>query len=474
MNRSDGWKWTCAVLLFYAATVIPSAAQNFRVLASFDGTNGAGPEYVSPVQGRDGNFYGTTSHGGGYGSIFKVTRGGMLTALLNLNGNNGCCPVAGLVHATDGNFYGTGYGGGANGYGTIFKITPAGTLTTLYSFCAKSGCADGDSPEAALIQADDGSFYGTTQFGGLGNCGYGCGTVFKITPGGVLTTLYAFDYSDGFPPVGGLIQGIDRNFYGTTSRTVFKITPGGTLTTLYTFCSETNCADGNSPYDTLVQGTDGNFYGTTYAGGTNCVPVGGCGTIFKITRGGTLTTLHSFAGPPTEGAYPYAGLVQGTDGNFYGTTDGGGSASECNGGCGTAFEITSGGALNTLHNFNYNGDGGFVNGGLLQATDGRFYGTAAGGGAYGTNGTIFSLSVGLGPFVAFVRDSGKVGTKLEILGQGLKGTTAVSFNGTAASFKIVSGTYITAIVPNNATTGFVTVTTLKRDLKSNKKFRVIR
>ena len=226
---------------------------------------------------------------------------------------------------------------------TIFVVcaataiaAPAQTFTTLHIFDG----TDGEYPAAGLVQGTDGNFYGTTGYGGATTCTYGCGTIFKITPAGTLTTLHSFDYTDGeYPLGGGLVQATDGNFYGTTSEgangygTVFKITPTGTLTTLHSF----HVTDGAYP-EALVQATDGNFYGTTSFGGTagNCTP-GGCGTVFKITPGGTLTTLHNFANTTTEGAVPGAGLVQATDGNFYGTTADGGAYAD-----GTVFSLSVG------------------------------------------------------------------------------------------------------------------------------------
>ncbi len=209
-------------------------------------------------------------------------------------------------------------------------------LTTLYNFCSQPNCSDGSDPTAALVQAKDGNFYGTTFSGGANsNCTWGCGTVFKITAGGTLTTLYSFSGPDGEYPYAGLVQASDGNFYGTASwgggggncseppsysgcGTVFKITPGGMLTTLYTFAGP----DGANPYGGLVQGSDGNFYGTTYGGGCQS---DGCGTVFKITPSGALTTLYSFCSQSScaDGGVPNAGLVQAADGNFYGTTTAG-------------------------------------------------------------------------------------------------------------------------------------------------------
>ena len=241
LGRLSLLKMVCIVLLFCTAAAMVSPAQSVVVstLANFDGTNGRFPRGVSLVHGIDGNFYGTTESGGA-------------------NNNGTFC---------------------SGGCGTVFKITPGGTLTTLYSFCAQTDCTDGATPLGGVVQASDGNFYGTTTNGGAGNCDMPCGTVFKITPGGTLTTLHSFSGMDGANPFGGVVQASDGNFYGTAFNggpnnncnngcgTVFKITPVGTLTTLYSFCTQINCPDGANPYVGVLQANDGNFYGTTYQGG---------------------------------------------------------------------------------------------------------------------------------------------------------------------------------------------------------------
>jgi uncharacterized repeat protein (TIGR03803 family) len=224
---------------------------------------------------------------------------------------------------------------------------PAQTFTTLYSFCAVFGCPDGDDPLAPLVQGTNGNFYGTVRLGGTGG-----GTIFEITPEGGLSTVLDGG-TDGYNFNYGLVLGADGNFYGTATNggnhgggTLFKMTRTGVTTVLYNFCQKGGCTDGNSPWCALVEGTDGDFYGTTYSGGTD-----GYGTVFRITPGGVLTTLHFFQ--YTDGAYPLAGLVQASNGNFYGTSNGGY-------GCeGTVFEMTPEGTLTTLHCFAGGSDGAY-------------------------------------------------------------------------------------------------------------------
>ena len=251
------------------------------------------------------------------------------------------------------------------GSGTFFKITPSGTLTVLHAFSVSS---EGGYPTADLVQATDGNFYGTTSPGSdVTNSSGRYGAFFKITPSGNLTALHAFSASSEGGMEAGLVQATDGNFYGyglpslSIGRygAVFKITPSGTLTVLHAF----NWSEGGYPVGGLAQATDGNFYGTTSSSS------GGWGTVFKITPNGTLTVLHAFS-YSSEGGHPMAGLVQATDGNFYGTTSSGGAS-----GNGTVFKITPNGTLTVLHAFSYSGEGGMPRSGLVQATDGNFYGT---------------------------------------------------------------------------------------------------
>jgi uncharacterized repeat protein (TIGR03803 family) len=496
LRQTSWWIKVCALAIVCTSAALASSAQTFTTLWNFDivGAYGAYPIYVSLVQGLDGDLYGTTFYGGAHevngngGTVFKIVPDGNLTTVYSFCALTNCAdgegPSTGLVLGEDGNLYGTTRDGGtansANCFegncGTVFKVTPEGVLTTLHSF---TGADDGSAPLSALIQSVDGSFYGTTSTGGED----AQGTIFRITPGGLLTTLHDFSYDQDYVSNGTLLQASDGNFYGTTEYggssffgTVFKLTPGGAYTTLYNFCSLDQCADGRYPEAGLIQGTDGNLYGTTVFGGLsmNCQGGAECGTVFKITLEGVLTVLYSFDG--SDGYYPEEQLIQATDGNFYGMTLGGGTGT-CvfdTGvpGCGTIFEVTPSGALTTLYYFTQSEGGGSNGAGLLQATNGILYSTTAYGGIY-EEGTVFSLNVGLGQFVETNPASGKVGAAVKILGSFLTGATSVTFNGTPATFSINSKSEITTTVPTGATTGTVQVITPRLGmLSSNVPFRV--
>lgn len=398
-----------ALLLFSAAT-IPAHSQTFSSLLSFNQTNGDNP-FGALVQGANGNFYGTTSSdfGGGYGTVFQITPTGLLTTLYNFCSLPKCAdgsyPVASLTLARNGNFYGVTNYGGTHGDGTVFEVTPEGALTTLYSFCSLSLCADGYAPVASLIQAANGNFYGTTAYGG--STGYG--TLFEITPAGTLTTLYNFcsktNCVDGSIPFGALLQTRSGTFYGTTFSggahgdfgTIYKMS-AGTLTTIYSFCAQPNCSDGEEPYAGLVLGKSGNFYGTAASGGVNVSSTScngqGCGTIFQITPTGQLTTLYDFCSKTNcaDGEIPAAALIASSNGILYGTTAFGGThcvSQAAYSGCGTIFGITPTGNFKVLHSFDST-DGYEPQASLLQVSDGTLYGTTLSGGSSGW-GTIFSF-----------------------------------------------------------------------------------
>jgi uncharacterized repeat protein (TIGR03803 family) len=454
-----------------------------------------------------------------------------VTYLANFNGKNGSAPGP-VVQATDGNFYGTTFAGGAYSEGNLFRMTPAGKLTLIYSFCSQPNCADGQRPETAPVLGSDGNLYGVTNLGGSSR---NSGVVYKITLGGKITTLYTFcatagPCNDGQYPT-GIIQASDGNFYGTTtlggkfdSGTIFQISPSGGFKLLYTFCSLANCADGGIPLFPPMQSSDGNLYGGTNAGGN------GGGEVYELSLDGTFTVLQNFCYGFSDtcftGAYPTR-LVQDADGNLFGTAANGGSYNS-----GTVFEITSTGKFIGLHRFNYSGgvapswgltlasdgnlygvatdDANFASatsnnvpniygiifritaagdfttlasfydapiGPLSQGTDGNLYGTTDEGGpgdsGYGY-GTVFKLSIGSSPMVKTVPVAGKAGQSVMVLGNGLTGTTGVTFNGMQAAFTVESDTYIKATVPTGATSGTVSVVTPAGTLNSNPQFVVMK
>jgi|SRR5579862_1962628 len=460
---------TCALLLAFCDVAAP--AQTFTSLHSFNGTDGANPYYVYLAQGLDGNLYGTTSSGSGGsadGTIFRITPSGKLTTIYTFCTAMGCSdgsdPQSGLVLASNGYFYGATYAGGTSGNsGTLYKTSSAGVVTTLHSFDG----TDGADAYFGPIQATNGNLYGEATGGGADNVG----TLYEITPAGTYTLLHSFDNSDGRYPNGSLVQATNGTLYGTTYEGahgyggVYELTLAGKFTSLYTF---TNGTDGGDPADVLIQASNGNLYGTTSTGAH------GYGTIFEITPAGKLTTLYSFCSQTdcADSGYSYSRLIQATDGNFYGTTLNGGAY-----GMGTIFKITPAGKFTTLYSFCAKKDvsicldGTSPYEGLVQATNGTFYGVTSAGGTHNL-GTVFSLSMGLKPFVKTVTTSGKVGASVMILGTNLTGTTGVSFNGTAATPTKITATEIVTTVPAGASTGKITVTTPGGVLTSNVAYRV--
>lgn len=417
------------VTAVFAAGAIAASAQSFTTVATFEGPNGNQPMYVSLVQGTDGYLYGTTVDGGlnSRGTVFKVSRTGNIKVLYNFCSQSNCAdgawPYSGVVQGWDGAFYGTTTGGGvcASGFncGTVFKLTALGALTALHEFCSEALCSDGSFPVASLVQANNGNFYGTTQ-----SNGEGAGTIFAITPQGALTTLGSlggplgywpfgamiqandgdlygttsgggaycgtvfkmpvtgsptvlFDFEGGgagagCTPYGTLLQGSDGLFYGTSSSypgIAFRMTPAGIPTHLYGFPSSE--AD---PYSGFVQGPDGNLYGTTYYGGSspNCAAYG-CGTVYQMTPDGTVTILHTF--DLTDGAHPDGGLLLATNGLLYGTTSEGG-----NPGVGTIYSINMGFApfISFLRNYGRVGQAaGILGQGFAGTTSVSFNGVQA-------------------------------------------------------------------------------------------------
>ena len=366
--------------------ITPSGS--FTSLHSFSGSDGASPQFGRWIQASDGNFYGTTTRGGSnnLGTVFKMDPlvdpedASPVTTVHSFAGSDGSWPFAGIMEASDGNFYGTTAIGGASGVGTVFKMEPSGAVTTLHSFAR----SDGAYPQAELVEGSDGALYGTTTVGGILNIALNRGTVYKITTTGAFTLLHSFLHVDGTYLGAGLIQANDGNFYGTTNQggtgqvgTLFKMDPAGTVTLLHSF----DGSDGANPEAGLIQANDGSFYGTTNQGGA-----GNDGAIFKMDPAGNVTTIYSF--DDNDGFIPRGGLIQASDGNFYGTTNVGGKNT------GTVFKMDSAGTLTTLHQF-AGTDGHFPNNTrLVEGTDGSLFGTtSAGGGPSGSGyGTVFKIT----------------------------------------------------------------------------------
>jgi len=447
---------TFALAALVLALAFGCQAQTVATLYNFGATSASeGPAYVTPVQARNGEIYGTTAGPQGIdGSIFALSVSGRLAEPYIFS--DAASPAGGLTLGSDGYLYGTSYTGGGFGSGYLFKISPASVFTDLHDFQDGS---DGATPYSPPIQASDGNFYGTTIGAG------GASTIYKYETGGTFTTILSLSTSQGAELADPLIQGSDGNLYGTAfvggatgCGTVFKVSTGGEMLWNYSF----PCGSGGaSPFGPLVQGADGNYYGTTESGGA----YDNYGTVFKLdSTSGNVSILHRF--DYFDGNNIFSGLTQGTDGNLYGVAASGGKA-----GFGTLFSISLGGVFKLLYNFGVSGKTPYS--APLQDTNGIFYGTTYAGGHYGY-GTAYSLNMELGPFVAFVQPDAKVGQTAEILGQGLTGTSAVVFDGVAATeFSVVNDTYMTAVVPSGATTGPVVVTTPGGALTSNVSFRII-
>jgi uncharacterized repeat protein (TIGR03803 family) len=354
------------------------------ILHAFTGVDGEQPSAL--LQAADGNFYGTTYFGGaaGKGTIFTMTPAGVVTVRHSFPGaEGGAFPGAALIQDLDGSFYGTTSFGARANAGAAFRMSVAGSVTVF-----PLARTDGARPTAALVKGGDGAFYGTTRYGGASDCG----SIFRMTPNGTVGILYSFTgVSDGgTDSVGwvydkvGLAQGTDGHFYGAAGDVLFRITANGTFTVLHRldYASEGRSAN------TLTRATDGNFYGTTQLGGS-----GGWGTAFRMAASGAVTVLHSFGGSPSEGGQPFAAMVHASDGNFYGTMMVAGSSNRTRG---ATFRMTSNGTVTILHVFDDNTDGVTSTiGPLVEGRDGNLYGTTYGksdGSPVADVGTLYRMS----------------------------------------------------------------------------------
>ncbi len=412
-------RWTSfAAAMVMTAFLAPLAlSQTYKVLHTFTGgTDGASPGWVLLVRDSSGNLYGTAGRGGAYtyGNVFKLNKNGKETVLYSFTGgSDGRYPDTGVVRDSTGNLYSTTNNGGnpkcklryayqTAGCGVIFKLNPARKLTVIHTFMGP----DGGYPDASPLLVVNGEFYGTTGGGGVNSScqdiNDGCGTVYKLTnssSGWTEKALYSFGWNKGWQPFSGVVADSAGNLYGTTEGcnngtqhpcgAVFRLAPGADgwkYTMLHGFTGGLNGgSDGAYPWAGLVRDSAGDFYGATQYGGAH-----NFGTIFKLTPTGKKTELYSFTG--ADGAYPLSTLTLDASGNLYGTTaEGGSSGTGCGGsGCGTIFKLDTAHHLTVLHNFTGGTDGGIPLGALLL-DGGKLYGTANGGGAY-NNGTVFELT----------------------------------------------------------------------------------
>jgi uncharacterized repeat protein (TIGR03803 family) len=451
----------CLSTLLFNLMPETAQAQVYTDIHDFDcAVEGCNPQYPELLaQGRDGNLYGTTSAGGtaNMGTIFRATPDGAVTVLYNFSGPDGQNPDSGLVLGTDGNLYGTATRGGLNNDGTVFKITPAGQFTKLHDFTNSDA-----TPRGGVVQGKNGSFYGTTcsQFGPW--------TGYSITAAGKFKHL-----TNSIPPCpfSGLILGADGKFYGTSQvggtsshGTVFSMTAAGGVKIVYSF----DYTHGAYVFSPVAQGNDGLLYGTTSGGGASQE-----GVVFKLsTNGKKLTLLREFnSNSGTDGSGPFAGVVAATDGNFYGATSGGANSGSVPNG--NVFGITSSGAYSDIFAFD-DVHGTLAEATPMQHTNGKIYGlTVRGGPHLGEQGVIYQVDLGLPNFVSTLTRWGSAGQSVEILGTGLTGATSVQFGSAPASFTVVSDSYMTAEIPADGSSGLITVSTPTGVLISNRSFFVV-
>jgi uncharacterized repeat protein (TIGR03803 family) len=380
---------TCTLVLAPGLVAIQSAqAQTLTVLYSFaGGSDGAYPN-GGLIQDASGNLYGTTSYGGAsnMGTVFKVSKSGKETVLNAFGaGTDGCYPDGSVVRDAEGNLYGTTGACGASNFGTVFKLSTTGQETVLHSFTG--GSSDGCYPAGGLLRDKAGNLYGTTQ-----DCGASkLGTVFKVSKSGKETVLHSFAGSDGaYPEFTSLLMDTKDNLYGVTQYggdlscddpdgcgTAYMLSPGGTLTVLVSFSGYPT--DGCYGFGTVAMDTSDNLYGTTEECGSS-----NQGIVWKVSMNGAETVLHNFAGNPSDGAIPYAGVIIDGKGNLYGDTYQGGTSN-----LGAVYELTDG-TVGLLHSF-AGSDGAYPVGNLIRNAKGVLFGTALMGGSKGGFGTVWKL-----------------------------------------------------------------------------------
>jgi uncharacterized repeat protein (TIGR03803 family) len=444
-----------ALICVLAATL---HAQSYKVLYTFSYRPSGAQGVIA--QNRGGSLLTTALDTGANdrGVVFRVTTSGAVTVLHQFKATEGAVPQGGVTLGTNGQFYGTTsygplLGDGSSSAGAIFEMTPAGTVKILHEF---TGGNDGSIPTTAPIQSLAGQFYGTTP--GLGT--FTSGTVYRINQdGGGFNTLHVFSGADGSGPW-PVVQSTNDWFYGTAVQggthnegVIFRISSSGKFEALYNF----DGTHGAFPDGGLIQANDGNFYGATSQGGAYSQ-----GVLFRMTPTHQVTVLRNFTGG-SDGTSPHA-LIEGSDGYLYGISD----TPNAFGG-GFLFRISTSGEFTVLHNFER--ATGWNPVAVTQHTNGLLYGDTYNGGSYGL-GVFYRYDLGLPPFVTYLPSWGSPGLPVDILGSGFTTYSQAFFNGVRAQIITVSPNYMRVVVPHGATSGWITVTTSKGTLKSNKKFIV--
>jgi uncharacterized repeat protein (TIGR03803 family) len=416
------------------------------------------PESPVIAQTPGGNLITTVASGcnsGQNGAAFEIGFQGANFTILQEFG--AAMAGSGLTLGTDQRFHGTTSHGGSRDHGTVYRLSTQPDIVYQHDFL---GGADGAYPSAPPIQSEAGDYYGTTA----GSASHYAGTVYKIDKTGKYSVLHLFTTTDGAYLFAPLVQGTDGYFYGTTAAggqygkgTLFRISPTGDFKVLHQFSGP----EGDTPEGPLIQASDGNFYGVTVFGGALNV-----GVVYKMTPAGTTTVFYDFSVTGSQGNEPIGGIMQATDGNFYGTLWSGSA-----GGRGSIYRITPAGVFTDLHDF-FGFSGALPESTILQHTSGKLYGLTYSGGTY-NNGVLFEYGAGMGPFVRYLNVYGQVGGQVDILGQYFEpGVTTVYFNGVPVVNPVITSTYIKATVPEGATTGPITVTTSRGTLTSDKTFIV--
>ena len=458
--------WLATLLLTIAGTIHLAYAQTPTLLYQFGSASGdpVNPTYLGIItQGRDGNMYSMSPKGGANqnGAAFKFSPNGTESVIHSFlaDGSEGTDCVSGFTLGRDGNFYGacSSY---PSHYGTLYKLTPTGTYSLLHAFDGSQ--KDGAYPFSPPTQASDGNFYGVTY-------GPSTGTFYQMTPGGTLKMLYDFSVpGKSQQPYGPLLQGPDGYLHGEVLNAgahaggaIIKISTKGKETDLYAL---TPLNDGFGSQGGVIQGSDGNYYGCTDTGGLY-----NWGTAYKVTSKGVYTVLRHFgATGSSDGVNCLVGLVQATDGNIYGV-----QPLDLTHKKGVIFKLDGNGAYSVLYYFDGT-VGATPTSALFQNTNGLLYGLTNGGGIGNPGqGVIYSFNIGAKPFARLELTSGHSGDSIGIFGQGFLTATGVTFGGVSATFTAAGDNYMTVTVPSDGKSGSVVVNIPSGNLTSSQPFKLI-